>query len=323
MKIKGKYKYNPVTLTYDKIEMSFKRWISRFFTQMAFSSAMGLALMFAYFYLFESPLEKKQRIENEELKYQYENLQERLEEISIVLADMQDRDDNIYRTIFEAEPIPNSIRKAGFGGINRYAELENMPNMEIVVETAKKLDVLSKQIYVQSKSFDDIVNLATHKGEMLRRIPAIQPLRSKNMNRLASGFGYRIHPVYKTFRMHTGVDLSAPIGTPIFATGDGIVEAADFGRGYGKRVIIDHGYSYKTQYAHMSRIMVSRGQAVKRGDMIGLVGNTGTSTGPHLHYEVIKNDKYVDPINYYLNDLTPAEYDAMIELASRPNQNLD
>ena len=323
MKVKGKYKYNPVTLTYDKIEMSFKRWISRFFTQMAFSSAMGLALMFAYFYLFESPLEKKQRVENEELRYQYENLQERLEEVSTVLADLQDRDDNIYRTIFEADPIPSSIRKAGFGGVNRYAELENKPNMEIVVETAKMLDVLSKQIYVQSKSFDDIVNLATHKSEMIRRIPAIQPLRSKNMSRLASGFGYRIHPVYKTFRMHTGVDLSAPIGTPIFATGDGIVEAADFGRGYGKRVIIDHGYSYKTQYAHMSRIMVSRGQAVKRGDMIGLVGNTGTSTGPHLHYEVIKSNKYVDPINYYLNDLTPAEYDAMIEYSSRPNQNMD
>lgn len=323
MKIKGKYKYNPVTLTYDKIELSFKRWISRLFTQMAFSSVMGLVLMFAYFYLFESPLEKQLRTENDDLRYNYESLNERLEQVALVLTDIQDRDDNIYRTVFEADPIPNSIRKAGFGGVNRYTELENKPNMEIVIETTKILDVLSKQIYVQSKSFDDIINLATHKSEMLKRIPAIQPLRNKDMNRIASGFGYRIHPIYKTLRMHTGVDLSAATGAPIFATGDGVIEVADFGRGYGKRVVIDHGYSYKTQYAHMSRILVKKGQAVKRGDMIGLVGNTGTSTGSHLHYEVIKNDKYVDPINYYMNDLTPEEYDAMIEVASRPNQSFD
>jgi len=321
--VKGKYKYNPETLSYEKIEHSLKKKLSRLFTQVVFSGVMGLVLMFAYFALFESPKEKTLRLENEELRYNYEKLNSRLDMISSVLSDMQDRDDNIYRTIFEAEPIPNSVRKAGFGGVNRYVALEEKENMEIVVETSKQLDILSKQLYVQSKSFDEIVQMATHKEDMLRHIPAIQPLHDNDLIRLSSGFGYRIHPIYKTKKLHSGVDLSAPIGTKVYVTGDGVIDKANFGRGYGKRIIVDHGYNYKTQYAHLSKILVRPGQRVKRGDVIGLVGNTGTSTGPHLHYEVIKSTHPVNPINYYLNDLTPEQYDEMIEVSSRPTQSFD
>jgi murein DD-endopeptidase MepM/ murein hydrolase activator NlpD len=320
---KQKFKYNPDTLSFERIELTFLRKFSRVITHFIFSSVMGLVLMFVYFWLFESPLEKQLRTENKELRFNYELLNSRLDQISSVLVDMQDRDDNIYRTIFEAEPIPQSVRMAGFGGVNRYAELEEKPNMEIVLETTRQLDILSKQLYIQSKSFDDVIQLAKSKEDMLRRIPAIQPLHDKDVVRFASGFGMRIHPVYKTRKMHNGVDLTAPTGTKIYATGDGVISNADFSRGYGKRVVIDHGYSYKTLYAHMSRVLVRKGQTVKRGDVIGLVGSTGTSTGPHLHYEVIKNNRPVDPINYYLNDLTPEEYDEMILVSSRPTQSMD
>lgn len=320
---KGKYRYNPHTLTYEKIELSFLQKIYKVLTHVTFSAILGVILMFTYLAFFPSPMEKTLLAENKALRINYEILNGKLDQVSNVLSDIQQRDDNIYRMIFEAEPIPNSIRKAGFGGVNRYAELEEKQNMELVVETAKQLDIITKQLYIQSKSFDDVIDMAKNKEQMLRCIPGIIPIATKDLTRFASGFGYRIHPVYKTRKFHKGVDLTSPRGTKIYASGDGVVKRAQFGRGYGKLVEIDHGYTYSSLYGHMSKILVKPGQQVKRGDVIGLVGSTGTSTGPHLHYEVRKNGRPLNPVNYYMNDLTPEEYDEMIEVVSRPTQSFD
>ena len=234
----------------------------------------------------------------------YELLQKRLKQISDVLSDLQRTDDNIYRAIFEAEPIPKSIREAGFGGINRYADLEGFESSDLVISSVKKLDMLTKKIYIQSKSYDEVIELAKNKGEMLASIPAILPISNKDLMRTSAGFGYRIHPIYKIKIFHPGLDFSSPTGTEIYATGNGTVETAEHSfRGYGNHIIISHGFGYKTLYGHMSEFNVKAGQKVKRGDVIGFVGSTGLSTGPHLHYEVWKEGTKVNPINYFYNDL--------------------
>ncbi|MBK8806095.1 MAG: peptidoglycan DD-metalloendopeptidase family protein [Bacteroidales bacterium] len=320
---KGKFVFNPETLNFEKIEFSFKRFIYKAFTHIISSGVTAVVLMFVYLSIFPSPTEKKLREENKELKYNYEVINGKMDQFENILKDIQDRDDNIYRMIFEAEPIPSSVRKAGFGGVNKYAELEEKGNLELVIETGKQLDIILKQLYIQSKSFDQVIDLAKNKEQMLKSIPAIQPISDKELMRFSSGFGYRIHPIYKTMKFHEGVDLTAKVGTKIYATGDGVIKVAQFGRGYGKLVTIDHGYSYESLYGHMSQILVREGQTVKRGDVIGLVGNTGTSSGPHLHYEVRKNGQPINPINFYLNDLTPEEFDEMIEISSRPTQSFD
>jgi murein DD-endopeptidase MepM/ murein hydrolase activator NlpD len=244
--------------------------------------------------------------------------------MDVVMGDLQERDDNIYRVIFEAEPISTDIRKAGYGGVNKYKALENYDYSGLMIETTKKLDRLAKQMYVQSKSYDELLKEVQNKNKLLASIPAIQPIANKRLRAMASGFGYRIHPIYKTSKLHTGMDFSAPVGTPIYATGDGVVVTADAeGRGYGNHVVINHGYGYRTLYGHMSRIKARRGQTVKRGEVIGYVGNTGTSTAPHLHYEVLKNNKPINPINFYYNDLSPQEYELMLEMSSRANQSFD
>ena len=247
-----------------------------------------------------------------------------MSKIEVVLDDIQKRDDNIYRTIFEADPIPTSIRKQGFGGINRYKELEGFSNSKIIIETSSKIDQLTKQLYLQSKSFDEIIDLTKDKLSMLASIPAIQPVSNKNLKRMASGYGYRIHPIYKTRKLHTGMDFSAKIGTEIYATGNGkISKVRRSKKGYGNYVEINHGYGYKTLYAHMSKSIVKKGQKVKRGEVIGYVGNTGTSVAPHLHYEVHKNGKKIDPVNFYYNDLSTEEYSKMLEISSQNNQSFD
>ena len=219
----------------------------------------------------------------------------------------------------------NALRsKAGYGGIDRYKALEGYDNADLIVETTRKLDKLTKQMYVQSKSFDEIVELAKNKSHMLASIPAIQPISNKDLTRIASGFGYRIHPIYKTTKFHEGLDFSAPIGTDIYATGNGIVKVVENdSRGYGNHVIISHGFGYETLYGHMSKILVRNGQKVNRGDIIGAVGSTGTSTAPHLHYEVIKQGNKIDPISFFYNDLSPEEYQKMIEMSSQSNQSFD
>jgi len=323
LKKKSKFRFNPETLSYEKVHTSVRQWIIKAFTHVSFSAMLGIVLMFIYLEFFPSPMERTLKEENRELKLHYNLLNGKLNQISKVVEDLQYRDDNIYRMIFESEPVSSSVRKAGFGGVNRYEDLEHKPNMEIVLETSKRIDILTKQLYIQSKSFDEIIDLAKGKDQMLRSIPAIMPLAEQSNTHFVSGFGYRIHPIYKTKKMHTGADWSSPQGTKIFATGDGVIAVAEFNRGYGKHVVISHGFSYHTLYGHMSVIKVKVGQKIKRGDIIGLVGSTGTSTGPHLHYEVIKSSKAVDPINYYLNDLTPEEYADMIEISAKPNQSFD
>jgi murein DD-endopeptidase MepM/ murein hydrolase activator NlpD len=321
---KIKYHYNTNTLKYEKVELSLGRKALRVLGYLASVAVFAsIVMILAYSYI-DSPKEKQLKREIESLNLQYELLQNRLKIMEVVMTDLQDRDDNIYRVIFEAEPISADIRKAGYGGINKYKNLEGYDYSEIMIETTKKLDKVAKQMYVQSKSYDELLKEVKNKNKLLASIPAIQPISNKRLKAFASGFGYRIHPVYKTSKMHTGIDFTAAIGTPIYAAGDGVVTTADaMGRGYGNHVVINHGYGYQTLYGHMSRIKARRGQSVKRGEVIGFVGNTGTSTAPHLHYEVRKNGRPINPINFFYNDLSPAEYEQMLQIASTANQSFD
>jgi murein DD-endopeptidase MepM/ murein hydrolase activator NlpD len=288
------------------------------------SAFTGLVMVIIFFQFFDSPKEKILNREIKQLSSQYEVVQDKLQQVELVLDDIQERDDNIYRVIFEADPIPKSIRKAGYGGVNRYQDLSGYNNAELIISTAKKIDQITKQLYIQSKSFDNIIELAKNKADMLASMPAIQPVSNKDLSRMASGYGYRIHPIYKTKKFHAGMDFSAKTGTPIYATGDGkISKVRKSRRGYGNHVIIDHGFGYKTLYAHMSRYIVKRGQKVNRGDVIGYVGSSGTSVAPHLHYEVHKDGKKINPINFYYNDLTPDQYEKILELSSKSNQSFD
>lgn len=321
---KVKYYYDTKTLAYKIIERSKLQMLKRVVFFITSSTAIALGLVVLFFSIFDSPKEKELKREINNLLVQYELLESQIVNSSHILDELQERDDNIYRVIFEAEPIDASIRRAGFGGVNRYKKYEGFKHSDLVAELHKKVDQVSKAIYVQSKSFDAVLDLAQNKEEMLAHIPAIQPVANKNLKRMASGYGNRIHPVYKTKKMHWGMDFSAPKGSEVYATGDGKIEKVKRSkRGYGNQVKIDHGYGYKTFYAHLNKYIVKRGQKVKRGDLIGYVGSTGTSTAPHLHYEVIKNKRKVNPVNYYFNDLTAEEYDKMLELSSQENQSFD
>lgn len=320
---KTKYYFNSQTLKYEKVKLS---WGVRILKGLGFLSTAlvfsFLIIAFAYTFL-DSPKEKQLKREISALNLQYNILKSRLKQMDLVMNDLQQRDDNIYRVIFEAEPIPLDVRKAGFGGINKYKNLENYNSSKLMVETTKKLDIISKEMYIQSKSYDELAKTVSSKGKMMASIPAVQPVDSRKLRGSISGFGYRMHPIYKIRKMHEGLDFAAPIGTPIYATGDGVVVAAGAERGYGNRIMISHGYGYVTKYAHMSKFKMKRGQRVNRGDIIGYVGNTGASTGPHCHYEVIKNGRQINPINFFFNDLSPSEYMTMLEVASRENQSLD
>ncbi|WP_026473753.1 M23 family metallopeptidase [Alkaliflexus imshenetskii] len=321
---KVKYRYNPETLSYDKIETGFRYYVSRVFTLTLFSAVMGFVYFFGYVYLLDSPREIKLERENARLLSQYEIMTKKLDQVLVVLDDIQQRDENVYRVIFQADSIPNSVRRAGFGGVNRYRYLEDLDNAKLVINTSAKLDGIMKQLYVQSKSFDEIIDLTMRKEEMLRCIPAIQPVSNKDLRRTASGWGWRIDPIYKTRRFHEGIDFSAPTGTDIYATGDGVVvNVTTSNIGYGKYVEIDHGFGYSTLYAHMDGFNVRPGQRVNRGDVIGWVGNTGKSTAPHLHYEVRIRGRAVDPAHYFFQDLTPEQYEEMIQIASNSNRTFD
>ena len=321
---KSKYKFNHETLSFIKVRASFKQKLLRGLTYLMSTIVITIVYYSIYTSFLDTPKERGLKREREELILQFEMLNGKYSQVEAVLKDIQQRDENIYRTIFEAEPIPLSIRSAGIGGVDRYSVLEGLSNSEIVVEATKKLDKLSKEVYFQTKSFDEIIELAKNKEAMTRSIPAIQPLSNKDLTRVASPFGIRIHPYYKVLKMHTGMDFTAPTGTEVYSTGDGVVVDVDHSkRGYGNTVIIDHGFGYKTLYAHLSEILVRSGKTVKRGEVIGLVGNTGMSLAPHLHYEVRKQDDPINPINFYFNDLTPEQYNKIIALAANSGQSLD
>lgn len=321
---KAKYYFNTSSLRYEKVVVSFRRRLLRVLGWLATASVFGfLTIILAYSYL-DSPKEKQLKRELNEMQLQYEILQQRTELASRVLSDLSKRDDQVYRVIFEAEPINEAVRTAGYGGTNRYKDLEGFNSSDLMIATTRKIDQLSRQLYIQSKSYDEVFVLAKQKTEMLASIPGIQPLFNKDLNRIASGFGFRIHPIYKTSMMHEGLDFTAPIGTEIYSTGNGVVAKTELmARGYGNNVLINHGFGYQTLYAHMIKFKVRAGQRIKRGDVIGYVGNTGSSTGPHLHYEVWKNGVKIDPINFFFNDLTAEQYAKVVEIASRPTQSFD
>lgn len=320
----AKFRYNEKTVSFEKIEVNFSYRLKRFLSFIATGMVFAVIIIFLAYTFIDSPKEKLLKREIDQLVFQYEMLSNRLNQISAVLDDLSERDDNIYRVIFETEPISDAVREAGFGGINRYNDLQSFEYSKLIIDITKQADRISKKLYVQSKSFDEVFELAKNKTDMLASIPAIQPISNKNLTRVASGFGTRVHPVYKTKKLHTGMDFTAPRGTDIYVTGNGtVIEVKKSRRGYGNHITIDHGYGYKTLYAHLNKIKVKPGQKVKRGEIIGGVGNTGTSVGPHLHYEVIKNGRKINPVNFYYNDLTPEEYDKMIEISSRVNQSFD
>jgi murein DD-endopeptidase MepM/ murein hydrolase activator NlpD len=319
-----KYHFNTATLKYERVIVSWKKRFFRLMGWLATAVVFGAIIMLIAYNFFDSPKEKRLKRQLEETTYQLELLKERSDQVAAVLKDIQERDNTIYRVIFEAEPIPVSVRGAGYGGVDRYNKLRDYYNADLIVDVTKRIDQLSKQLYVQSKSYDEVWQLVKNKATMLAAIPAIQPVSNKDMTRVASGYGWRIHPIYKTEKLHAGMDFTATVGTEIYATGNGsVVKVEKDGRGYGNNVIINHGYGYETLYGHMSKFNVRPGQKVKRGDLIGFVGNSGSSTGPHLHYEVRKNGNPVNPVNFYYNDLTPEEYTKMLEISSRPGQAFD
>ncbi len=321
---KTKYKFNHETLSFDKIRLGLRQTFLRLFGYFVASVILAGIYGFIFMFIFDSPQEKVLKREIAQLTLQYELMNREMENVEKVLVHLQETDDNLYRTIFETEPLPSSYRNGGIGGVNRYQELEGFSNSELVVETARRLDRIRKKIYVQSESFDELIAYAKEKEEMLSSIPAIQPISNKDLKRTASGFGYRIHPIYKISKFHSGMDFTAPTGTDVFATGNGVIrEVKSARRELGNHIIIDHGFGFQTVYAHLDGFNVRVGQKVKRGDVIGFVGSTGLSTAPHLHYEVLVNGSHTDPAMYYFNDLTPEEYERMLEISSKSGQTFD
>ena len=273
---------------------------------------------------FETPKDRLQAREIENLKLNYAILNKKMDQANDVLDAIEERDNNLYRAYFNKNAIPDSVRKVGLPGINRYKRLEGYDNSQLVMNTTKRIDVLNKELAIQSKSLDDILKLAEAKSDLLSAIPAIQPVRNENLKHLASGFGYRTDPFTKVKKMHEGMDFSAKNGTPIYATGDGVIARADnSASGYGNHIVIRHGFGYETLYAHLSKYNARAGQRIKRGDVIGYVGSTGRSEGPHLHYEVHKDGKVVNPLNFYYGNISAVEYVAIAHLANQENQSLD
>ena len=319
-----KYRFNPESLSYDQIKLSPRQKIFKFLRGAALLLSVSFVFLLILSLFFDTPGEKIQKRENKQLLYQYELLNQKVEKMEQSMDEIQQHDDNIYRLIFGIDPVPENIRKAGVGGSNPYKELEQYSKSDLLIVTSKKIDNLTRRMVVQTESYDNIMKLVQDKEKFLASIPAISPIADRNLKRFASGYGYRIHPIYRTLKMHKGIDLTAPTGTKVYATGGGKVISAGYAAGgYGIKVIIDHGYGYKTLYAHLNKATVKVGKRVARGDVIGEVGSTGRSTAPHLHYEVRKNDQTENPINYYYTDLTPEEYEEMINVSSQMTMSFD
>jgi murein DD-endopeptidase MepM/ murein hydrolase activator NlpD len=320
-----KYYYDTETCKYERIKTTTGDIILNALGIFSLTLAMAAGILLISSSYFESPKELILKNEVKEMEFYYDNLLQEVTKLQHQLVNMEYRDDNIYRVVLGAEPIDKSIREAGIGGIDRYEDVreKNIIHEEIIVNLSESVDNLRRKVYVESKSQDEVVELAESKEKLFAAIPAIQPVANKQLIALASGFGLRIHPIYKVKKMHTGIDFAAAIGTPIYATADGTIDKVDISfSGYGKVIEIDHGFGYRTRYAHMHGFAIRHGQKVKRGDLIGYVGDTGLSTAPHLHYEVFVNGVHANPVHYFFNDLNPAEYEKIIELASIENQSL-
>jgi len=323
---KVKYYYDQETLSYRPITVTNKNRISNIilFVLAAIFFGVTSLLILLNSDTLNTPAEiaQKRALKNYEL--QFDILNKKLSQLEAVVSNIEDRDNNLYRVYFEASSIPEEQRKAGFGGVNRYKNLEGYDNSDLIINTVKRLDILTKQTVVQSRSLDEIEHLAKNKAALIEAIPTIQPIKNKDLTRLASGFGYRIDPFTKVRKKHYGMDFTAKRGTPIYATGNGIVKRADNrSSGYGKHIRIDHGFGYISLYAHLSKYNVRRGQKVKRGDIIGYVGSTGRSVGPHLHYEIMKDNKKINPLNFYYGNLSPKEFEALLTQSKQENQSMD
>lgn len=322
---KVKYRFNTKSLTYERVSITFREMFWKVLSYLATGIVFATLTIVLSRQFLPSPAEKKRDREMDALKLQYELLDRKMDQVEQVISDLEDRDDNIYRTIFETEPIPKSMRYGGSGGSEKYSLFNSYDNAELLKSATERMDRLTKRIYVQSKSYDEVVNLAKNKENLMASIPAIMPMNKKDLaHAVTSGFGWRTHPIYKTMEMHPGMDFAAEQGTRIYSTGDGVVERADnLAQGYGNHVVVNHGFGYQTLYGHMSKIAVKAGQKVKRGQLLGYVGSTGLSTAPHLHYEVIKGGEKVNPINYYYNDLSPQQYQQLVELSKKASQSFD
>ena len=320
---KKKYKINPETLAMEQVEHGFRYWIRQTGIYILAGIVIGILFLYLFLTFIPSPREKQLLREKASLESQLEVLNIQVDQMQVVMTDLQQRDDNLYRVLFGAEPIPLSVRQGAQRKIDYYEQLAQMTNSELAADLSLKVDLLEKEIYVQAKSYDEVAQMAKEQEIRMENIPAIQPVMNKDLKRVASGYGMRIDPVYHVRKFHQGMDFTAPTGTEVFATGNAKVDFAGWKQGYGNTVILDHGYGYKTLYAHLYKILVRKGQKVRRSDIIALVGNTGKSTGPHLHYEVRLNNKPVDPRNYYFYDLSPEEYDQMIQLSNNFGQMLD
>ena len=323
---KVKYYYDSDTLSYRKIEHKKGKKIKIFLLSLLGILLSGFLLLIIYLNIpyILSPKEKALKRELVNMELQFELLNKKMGQAQKVLSELEERDNAIYRVYFEANPISEEQRKAGFGGINRYINLEGFDNSNLIINTSKKIDILTKQIVIQSKSLDEIAILAEEKEKLLKAIPTIQPVKNEDLTRMASGYGYRSDPFTKARKFHKGMDFTAPRGTPVYATGNGIVKRADRrSSGYGRHIRIDHGFGYVSLYAHLYKYAVKKGQKVKRGDLIGFVGSTGRSQAPHLHYEIIKDKKKLNPINFYYGDLSSEEFAELLKVAGQENQSLD
>lgn len=323
---KVKYYYDSENLAYRKIITKTRKKIGVVLLFLVASALFGLLSFIVLLNTpyFETPKNKKQAREIENLKLRYAILNKKMDELEDVIGLIEDRDNNLYRVYFNASPIPEEERKSGFKEVDRYKDLEGYDNSQLVTNTTKRIDVLRKQLAIQSKSLDDILKMAKSKDKLLAAIPAIQPVRNENLKSMVSGFGYRTDPFTKARKMHEGMDFTAKTGTPIYATGDGVVARADnTASGYGNHIVIRHGFGYETLYGHLSRYKCRAGQRIQRGDVIGYVGSTGRSEGPHLHYEVHKNGKVVNPLNFYYGNISAVEYVAIAQLANQENQSFD
>ncbi len=318
------YQFNYKTLSFEIIEKQFlRKFYKVYFPQFLLSLILGIVLFSIISYYTEIPVETELIDKSNRLKLKYELLDKKIKQTASSLEKLENRDNDVYRMIFNAKPISKAERQAGYGGFDRYQYLRQYKNSDLLIQVSSKLDRLSKKMLVQSGSYNEITGLVKDKEKMVACIPSIQPIAVDKLKHFGSGFGYRIHPIYKCYKMHTGIDLTAKRGTKIYTTGDGVViDAEKYARGYGKHVKINHGYGYVTLYAHMSKVLVKSGEKVKRGDVIGLVGSTGLSTNPHLHYEVIVNGEFVDPVDFYYNDMTEEEYRKMIEFSSTANTHV-
>jgi len=321
---KIKYQFDSKSLTFKKVRLLWKQKLQRVLAFLVVTATSAVILNITFTTFHKTPKVIQLEEERENILAKYAGLNDQMNDISFIINDIQQRDDYFYRSIFELDPIPQSVREAGFGGTNRYLELEGFEHSDLMIKSFKNLDVISKKIYIQSKSFDTVIELAKNKEKMLACIPAIQPVALKDFNRISDHFGSRKDPFTGKRTMHHGMDFTGPEGADIFSSGDGVVVESGYSfHGYGNRVIIDHGYGYKTVYAHLEKILVDDGQKVKRGDIIGTLGNTGRSTGAHLHYEVRLNNRPVDPINYYFNDISEEEYELMIAAYSKRRNPMD